>query len=139
MKSYLLDTNVITHWVNKARGHELIEEQLFTLPIASLHISAVTVWEVCRMAERAKVSTKASRALMEAIGLFAVEPLTAQIAALSGNLHGWLSNKGQTIGERDSMFAGTALACGHIMVTDNMREFERVPGIEIQNWRTRAA
>ena len=72
MKSYLLDTNVITHWVNKASGHALIEKHLFSLPIASLHISAVTVWEVSRMAEKAKVSTKASRALMEAIGLFAV-------------------------------------------------------------------
>lgn len=139
MTSYLLDTNVITHWVNKASGHALIEKHLFTLPIASLHISAVTVWEVSRMAEKAKVSTKASRALMEAIGLFAVEPLTAKIAAIGGSLHGWLSNKGQTIGERDSMIAGTALAHGHIMVTDNVREFARVPGLQIQNWRTGAA
>jgi tRNA(fMet)-specific endonuclease VapC len=91
------------------------------------------------MAEKAKVSTKASRALMEAIGLFAVEPLTAKIAAVGGSLHGWLSNKGQTIGERDSMIAGTALAHGHIMVTDNVRKFERVPGLQIQNWRTGAA
>ncbi len=37
------------------------------------------------------------------------------------------------------MIAGTALAHGHIMVTDNVREFERVPGLQIQNWRTGAA
>jgi hypothetical protein len=32
-----LDTNVITHWVNKAHGHELIEEHLFTLTLAGFH------------------------------------------------------------------------------------------------------
>lgn len=66
---------------------------------------------------------------------FKVIPLTDHYAALGGSLHGYLSNKGQTIGERDSMIAGTAMALDLVMVTDNTSEFSRVPGIVIQNWR----
>jgi predicted nucleic acid-binding protein len=45
------------------------------------------------------------------------------------------SNLGKTIGERYSMIARIALAHKFILVTDNTRELERVPGLEVMNWR----
>jgi hypothetical protein len=44
MNRYLLDTNVLLHLVNKARGHELIEQRLTTRNPDKIRISAVTVW-----------------------------------------------------------------------------------------------
>ena len=50
-------------------------------------------------------------------------------------MHGALSNLGKTIGERDSMIAGIAVAHAFILVTDNTSEFERVANLTIENWR----
>lgn len=132
---YLLDTNVLVHLVNKSLGHELIELRIFSTQLDKMSISAVTVWEISRMIEKAKVPTKATKALDETMSLFSVIPLNDQIAAIGGSLSGWLSNRGLTIGDRDSMIAATAMSHKLIMVTDNVREFERVPGIVVENWR----
>lgn len=135
MKRYLLDTNVLLHVVNKANGHGLIEQRIATTQPDQIRISALTVWEISRMVEKSKVPSKASKAAMAALTLFEVEPLTNISAAVGGNLHAFLANRGLTIGERDSMIAGVALVNDLVMVTDNVREFQRVPGLSVENWR----
>lgn len=135
MKRYLLDTNVLLHVVNKANGHGLIEQRIATTQPDQIRISALTVWEIARMVEKSKVPSKASKAAMAALTLFEVEPLTNISAAVGGNLHAFLANRGLTIGERDSMIAGVALVNDLVMVTDNVREFQRVPGLSVENWR----
>lgn len=57
---FLLDTNVLLHVVNKAKGYELIEQRLVTAPAHSLVVSVITVWEIFRMVEKAKVPSKAA-------------------------------------------------------------------------------
>ena len=135
MNRYLLDTNVLLHLVNKAQGHELIEQRLTTLNPDIIRISAITVWEISRMVERAKVPTKATKAAMATMNMFKVEPLSSVAAAVGGSLHAQLAAKGLTIGERDSMIAGIAMVNDWVMVTDNVKEFGRVPGIVVENWR----
>jgi tRNA(fMet)-specific endonuclease VapC len=135
MLRYLLDTNVLLHVVNRAAGYELIEQRLLTSSSNSLAVSVITVWEIARMAERAKVPTKATTAALVLLEKFRVLPMTTTSAALGGQLHGALSNAGNTIGERDSMIAGIAKANDYTLVTDNVGEFERVMGLRIENWR----
>jgi tRNA(fMet)-specific endonuclease VapC len=135
MTRYLLDTNVLLHVVNRAKGYELIEQRLLSASPLKIAVSVITVWEIFRMAEKAKVPTKASKAALDLLGSFRIMPMTKQAAALGGQIHAALANKGQTIGERDSMIAGIAMAHACILVTDNMGELQRVPGIRIENWR----
>ena len=78
---------------------------------------------------------KAVRAALEAMALFDVIALQASAAAYGGTLHARLANKGLTIGERDSMIAATARVNSLVMVTDNVSEFARVPGLVVENWR----
>lgn len=140
MSRYLLDTNVLLHLVNKSAGHELIASRIAATPSDRIRISAPTVWEIARMVEKAthkhNITTKASKAAIVAMEWFHVEPLTQSAAAVSGNLHAWLANQGRTISERDSMIAGIALVHGYTMVTDNTREYMRVPGLRVENWRS---
>ncbi len=139
MSRYLLDTNVLVHWVNKANGHALIEQKILAIDGSRLFVSALTVWEISRMAEKAKyrhkVSTRAGTALLAALDMFTPIALDDQMAALGGSLHAYLAHHGKTIGERDSMIAATAMSKRLVMVTDNSKEFTRVPGIVIENWR----
>jgi tRNA(fMet)-specific endonuclease VapC len=66
---------------------------------------------------------------------FPVEALDKTSAAIGGNLHAALANKGIMIGERDSMIAAIALSKGFVMVTDNTKEFCRIPELPLENWR----
>ena len=45
-----------------------------------------------------------------------------------------LESQGTPIGERDLLIAATALASDLAVVTNNVREFERVPGLEVEDW-----
>lgn len=135
MIRYLLDTNVLLHLVNKANGYELIERKLLQTTANTLAVSVITVWEIFRMIEKAKVPTKSTSAALVMLEKFRVIPMTTSAAALGGQLHASLANVGKTIGERDSMIAGIAKTNGYILVTDNTGEFQRVPGLQIENWR----
>jgi tRNA(fMet)-specific endonuclease VapC len=133
---YLLDTNVLIHVVNKAAGYEHIERRLLIAPANSLLVSVISVWEIFRMAEKAKVPSKASKAALEFLDEFRIVPMTKPGAALGGQIHAALSKIGQTIGERDSMIAGIALLNNYILVTDNVGEMQRVAGLSVENWRS---
>ena len=136
MTRYLLDTNVLLHLVNKSEGHERIAHQLTINSPKQLFISAITVWEISRMVEkRSAASPKAALAALRLMEQFQVTPLDARSAAVGGNLHASLANRGTTIGERDSMIAGIATVHEMDVITDNVKEFARVPGILVHNWR----
>lgn len=135
MIRYLLDTNALLHVVNRSKGYEKIELRLLQAKANSLAVSAITVWEIFRMAEKAKAPTKASKAALQFLDKFRVIPMATTSAARGGQIHGALSNIGKTIGERDSMIAGIALDNDYILVTDNMSEFQRVAGLKLENWR----
>jgi tRNA(fMet)-specific endonuclease VapC len=132
---FLLDTNVLLHVVNKAKGYELIEQRLVTAPAHSLVVSVITVWEIFRMVEKAKVPSKANKAAIEFLDAFRVIPMTKPGAALGGQIHAGLAKIGKTIGERDSMIAGIALMNDYTLVTDNVGEMQRVAGLRVENWR----
>jgi tRNA(fMet)-specific endonuclease VapC len=50
------------------------------------------------------------------------------------NIHCDLERKGMPIGAHDLLIAAHTLALGAVLVTDNVREFQRVPGLKIENW-----
>lgn len=132
---YLLDTNVLLHLVNRSSGHDLIARRLEDMVRTRLAVSAVTVWEIARMVEKAKVPTKASQAALDMLTSFRMIPMTKVAAYQGGLIHARLSGIGKTIGERDSMIAGIAMVHGYVLVTDNTKELSRVPGLTLENWR----
>lgn len=63
-----------------------------------------------------------------------VEPLGESFAEHYAAVRLHLESAGQKIGDRDTIIAAHALALGAIMVTRNVSEFERVPGLQVENW-----
>jgi len=55
-------------------------------------------------------------------------------AEVAGQVGAWLSSQGTPIGPYDSLIAAHAQALGITLVTNNTREFERVPGLRLENW-----
>jgi len=65
---------------------------------------------------------------------FKVLPFSVQAARHYGKLRTYLESRGTPIGSNDTLIAAEALAQGAILVTDNMREFSRIPGLLVENW-----
>lgn len=131
MTRYLLDTNIISDLIRRPQGQvatkiaEVGEENVATSIIvtAELRFGA------------AKTGSRRLAAQVEAV-LSALSVMAFAEAAdrRYGLLRAQLERKGTPIGGNDMLIAAHALELDHILVTDNVREFERVEGLRIENW-----
>lgn len=131
MLKYLLDTNIVTYTI-KRRPTQVREA--FKRHDGQMCISAVTWGELIYGAER---SSQPARNLVdiEAMGArLEILPFTDQAVVHFGQLRAELYRQGRPIGPYDMMIAGHARALGLILVTNNLKEFERVPGLRLENW-----
>jgi tRNA(fMet)-specific endonuclease VapC len=63
-----------------------------------------------------------------------VAPFDALAAEVSGSMRAWLASQGTPIGPHDTLIAAHTHALGVTLVSNNRREFERVPGLKVKNW-----
>lgn len=131
MIKYMLDTNILIYTI-KNRPKKVREA--FKRNADYLSMSAVTLGELIYGAER---SAQVARNLQDVEGLAArmdVVSFDYQAAAHFGQLRAELAKAGKTIGPFDLMIAGHARSLGLVLVTNNLREFKRVPGLRVENW-----
>jgi len=131
MLKYMLDTDIVIYTV-KNRPERVRE--MFKRHQGQLSISSVTLGELVFGAER---SSQPSRNLADVEGLAArLEVLAFDDGAAThfGQLRAELYRSGTPIGPYDMMIAGHARSLGLILVTNNLKEFERVPGLRLENW-----
>jgi predicted nucleic acid-binding protein len=101
-------------------------------------LSVVSASELLHGVHRAAdPGTRAKRlAFVEGIlGAIPVLPIDLETARLHAQLWADLARVGQMIGLHDSWLAATCLAHGLRLATSNVREFRRVPGLEVEEWR----
>ncbi len=131
MLKYMLDTNIVIYTI-KNRPKQVREA--FKQHENQMCISAVTLGELIYGAER---SSQPERNLADIEGLIArleVVPFEKHASEHFGQLRAELYRIGQPIGPYDMMIAGHARAMGLILVTNNVKEFERVAGLRFENW-----
>ena len=131
MLKYLLDTNIIIYTMKNRPQHV---KRRFEQHHGRMGISTVTLGELVFGAER---SQQVARNLSD------IEALTARLEVLPfdnraayhfGQIRAVLYSIGRPIGPYDMMIAGQARALGLILVTNNTKEFERVPGLLLEDW-----
>ncbi len=131
MLKYLLDTNIVIYTM-KNRPQQV--RRHFKDHHGRMGISAVTVGELVFGAEH---SQQVERNLADIEALAArleVLPFDESPAYHFGQICAELYRVGTPIGPYDMMIAGHARACGLTLVTNNVREFERIQGLRIENW-----
>ena len=128
---YLLDTNIISDNIRNPRGvaarraRQVGNSQLCT----SIVVAAELRYGVAKTRSR-QLSTKVAETLE---GLEVV-PLESPVDEVYAELRVELERTGNLIGPNDLLIAAQAIALGLTLVTDNEREFSRVPGLKIENW-----
>ena len=127
----LLDTDTCIYLINRDRPQVLSRLQRFhsmNIALSSLTVAELA-WGV------AKSGSPRNRAALESfIASFTVMPFDASDAFVYGDLRARLQRAGTPIGPIDMLIAAHALSLDMTLVTNNEREFRRVPNLRIENW-----
>jgi tRNA(fMet)-specific endonuclease VapC len=129
---YLLDTNICIYIIK--RKPEQVHRRFKQLHIGDVGISAITFCELqFGVANSAQVE-KNQLALTKFLGPLEIIDFPSAAATEYGNIKKHLQSRGQPIGNFDLLIAAHAIHQGLILVTNNAKEFKRVPGLKVENW-----
>lgn len=131
MLKYLLDTNIVIY-VIKRRPIEVMGT--FNENAGRMAISAITLSELFHGAEKSAKVAQNLAVVEEFASLLEVLPYTAKASQHYGAIRSALEKAGQPIGVNDLHIAAHARSEGLTLVTNNLGEFERVPGLLTENW-----
>ena len=127
----MLDTNIIIY-IMKNRPKQVKKQ--FKQHKGQICISSVTLGELVFGAEHSQQVERNLADIESMITRLEVLPFDNKAAYHFGQIRAALYSIGQPIGPYDMMIAGQARAVALILVTNNVKEFERVPGLQIENW-----
>ncbi|NJK28303.1 MAG: type II toxin-antitoxin system VapC family toxin [Coleofasciculaceae cyanobacterium SM2_3_26] len=130
--NYLLDTNICIYLI-KRKPPEVIQ-RFQSLTPTDIKISAITVAELEYGAFKSQNVEKNRDALNQfllPLEILAFEPAETQIY---GQIRADLSRRGVIIGAMDMLIAAQAISQNLTLVTNNMREFSRIPSLRLENW-----
>jgi len=131
MLRYMLDTNICIY-VIKNRPARLRDR--FNEVADQLCISIVTLAELIYGAEKSARPHQNLTAVKQFCERLDVLPFAERAATHYGQLWAELERAGQPIGTHDMMIGGHARSEGLTVVTNNLREFQRMPGLRLENW-----
>jgi tRNA(fMet)-specific endonuclease VapC len=131
MLAYMLDTNICIH-VMKNQPPELREK--FNSLAEQLCISSITLGELHYGAEKSARRAENLVAIDNFVARLDVLAFAEKAAAHYGQVRAELERAGTPCGVHDMQIGGHARSEGLIVVTNNMREFVRMPGLRAENW-----
>ena len=131
MAKYLLDTCVC---ISMFRNEGRVRETLLRVGTKNCYISEITVAELYFGLAKATDKKRKLDDIREVQRLFRVLPAYPSFKEY-GEIRHTLEHTGQRIDQFDLLIGATALHHGMTLVTSNLRHFERIQGIEIDNWK----
>ena len=132
MPRYLLDTNICIY-IKNHRPAEVLA-RFSKLPPGKVAMSSITYGELCFGAEKSSKTKESLYILEQLIALIPVLPLDESASIQYGKIRQHLQTSGKLIGNNDLWIAAHALASKLTLITNNVAEFERVPGLRVENW-----
>ena len=130
---YMLDTNAVIMAVRHKDWpiYEKIKAHLGK----DLCISSITYGELVYGIEKSSAPERNRIAISQILLEIPVLSFDAKAAEHFGDIFADLERKRQRIGDRDMMIAGHARSLGYSLVTNNIREFSRVEGLKLEDWK----
>lgn len=131
MLKYMLDTNICIFTI-KNRPQQV--RDAFNRSHDQLCISSVSLMDLIYGAEKSASPEKNLSVVEGFVARLEVLPYDELAASHTGQLRAELARSGTPIGSYDQLITGHARSRGLIMVTNNRREFDRVPGLRVEDW-----
>ncbi|WP_454845084.1 type II toxin-antitoxin system tRNA(fMet)-specific endonuclease VapC [Pseudomonas farris] len=131
MIKFMLDTNTCIFTI---KNKPQVVREAFNRHHGQLCISAVTLMELIYGAEKSAAPEKNLAVIEGFVARLEILPFDYEAAAHTGMIRSELAKAGTPIGPYDHMIAGHARSRGFTIVTNNLREFERVSGLRVEDW-----
>lgn len=128
---YLLDTNIVSDLIRNPQGR--VTRRIREIGELRVCTSIIVAAEL-RYGAAKKGSSRLTAQLAAVLSALEVLPFEAPAEAAYGVLRARLEQTGPPIGGNDLLIAAQAIALGHTIVTDNEREFARIPDMPLENW-----
>lgn len=129
---YMLDTNICIY-VMKEKPEKVLSR--FKEEIDNgVCISSITLAELEYGMKHSSNPLKNEQALLRFLAPLSILPFGPTAASEYGEIRAYLQSRGTPIGPLDMLIAGHARAENLVLVTNNVREFERVPNLSLENW-----
>ena len=129
---YLLDTNICIFAIK--RKPETVFKRLYEFLKDGIYISVLTVAELEYGVANSSFPEKNRIALLEFLSIFNILPFDDKDAIQYGLIKSKLRKSGNIIGPIDLLLAAQSVSKELILVTNNVREFQRVETIRIEDW-----
>ena len=129
---YLLDTDICVHLIRGRTPH--LQAHFEKLEHGDLGLSAITVAELRFGADNSSDPERHHVQLSKFLCAFEIVDFDPNAAGHYGQIRSALQRKGTVIGSLDMLIAAHARASGVTLVTHNIREFKRVPGLMVETW-----
>lgn len=129
---YLLDTNICIYAINGR--HPALTERLLSVPPEEIAVSSITLGELEYGAAKSNWSERTRNTVYTFLANYEILPFDNQDAFAFGEIRARLEAAGTMIGILDAMIGAQGVANQLRVVTHNTREFQRIPGVKVEDW-----
>lgn len=130
MKKYLIDTNICVYFL---KGQYELNNRIEKVEIRNCFISEITIAELKFGAENSENKEKNRKTVDEFVTKFTIIPIFNSLDIYAKE-KARLRKKGLPLDDFDLLIGATAISNNLTLVTRNVSDFERLEGIEIENW-----
>ncbi|MCL2045433.1 MAG: type II toxin-antitoxin system VapC family toxin [Oscillospiraceae bacterium] len=128
----MLDTNICIYLINSKSTQ--LAKKIASINHNEVFVSTITQSELEYGVSKSQYTDKNTYALKMFLSTVTVIAYDTKAAEVYGDIRYELERKGETIGAMDMLIASHAKSNGYTLITNNVKEFERVSGLNIENW-----
>jgi tRNA(fMet)-specific endonuclease VapC len=128
---FVLDTNTLIYFF---RGEGRVADRLLATSPADIAVPTVVLYELETGIARSNSPAKRRAQLEQLLRVVSLLPFGAEEVRAAATIRAALEQQGTPIGPMDTLIAATALAARGVLITRNIREFQRVPGLAVEDW-----
>jgi tRNA(fMet)-specific endonuclease VapC len=129
---YMLDTNICIYIIK--RKPRAVVERFLRTEISKIGISSITLSELMCGVTKSSKPEQNQMALAQFLAPLEILPYTDDAAQYYGELRVYLEKQGTPIGSLDMLIAAHSLSTDCTLITNNEKEFIRIPNLQIENW-----
>lgn len=131
---YMLDTNICVALIRHRPPALLNKIQAF--PIGDVGLSSISVAELQYGAQKSRHAAQNQQALAQFLLPLVIADFDYDAALAYGEIRAHLERQGAPIGSMDTLIGAHAVSLGVTLVTNNTREFSRIPNLAVEDWMT---
>ena len=129
---YMLDTNMCIYIIK--RKPQSVVDRFIRAQISEIGISSITLSELIYGVSKSSKPEQNQIALTQFVAPLEILPYGDEAAQYYGDIRVHLERQGTPIGSLDMLIAAHAISAGCMLITNNEKEFVRIPNLKIENW-----